>query len=87
MNAPYFQSEFRGRLRDPPTSLSLIGHFRGLRKIRARGRAICLRMRKEFYPKFSVEDMINLPNYNIYLKLMIDGRVSKPFNAETLGFG
>ena len=30
---------------------------------------------KEFYPEFSVEDLISLPNYNIYLKLMIDGRV------------
>ena len=39
---------------------------------------------KEFYPEFSVEDLINLPNYNIYLKLMIEGRVSKPFSAETL---
>jgi type IV secretory pathway TraG/TraD family ATPase VirD4 len=38
---------------------------------------------KEFYPEFSVEDLINLPNYNIYLKLMIEGRVSKPFSAET----
>lgn len=40
---------------------------------------------KEFYPEFSVEDLINLPNYNIYLKLMIDGRVSKPFSEETSG--
>jgi hypothetical protein len=39
---------------------------------------------KEFYPEFSVEDLINLPNYNIYLKLMIEGRVSKPFSAETI---
>jgi hypothetical protein len=39
---------------------------------------------KEFYPEFSVEDLINLPNYSVYLKLMIDGRVSKPFSAETL---
>ncbi len=38
---------------------------------------------KEFYPEFSVEDLINLPNFNIYLKLMIEGRVSKPFSAET----
>jgi hypothetical protein len=30
---------------------------------------------QEFYPEFSVEDLINLPNYHIYLKLMIDGRV------------
>lgn len=39
---------------------------------------------KEFYPEFSVEDLIGLPNYHIYLKLMIDGRVSKPFSAETV---
>jgi hypothetical protein len=28
---------------------------------------------QEFYPVFAVEDLINLPNYRIYLKLMIDG--------------
>jgi hypothetical protein len=39
---------------------------------------------KEFYPEIPVEDLISLPNYHIYLKLMIDGRVSRPFSAETL---
>jgi type IV secretory pathway TraG/TraD family ATPase VirD4 len=39
---------------------------------------------KEFYPNFSVDDLINLPNYNIYLKLMIEGRVSKLFSPETI---
>lgn len=39
---------------------------------------------KEFYPKFTREDIINLPNYNVYLKLMIDGKKSKPFSAETI---
>jgi Helicase HerA, central domain/TraM recognition site of TraD and TraG len=39
---------------------------------------------KEFYPEFSVEDLINLPNYHIYLKLMVGGVVSQPFSAETL---
>jgi hypothetical protein len=29
-------------------------------------------------------DLINLPNYHIYLRLMIDGVVSQPFSAETL---
>lgn len=37
---------------------------------------------KEMYPKFGLEDLINLPNYNIYLKLMIDGKPSRPFSAE-----
>jgi hypothetical protein len=27
---------------------------------------------------------MNLPNYRIYLKLMIDGTPSVPFSAETL---
>ncbi len=39
---------------------------------------------KEFAPVFSVSDLIALPNHHIYLKLMIDGRVSRPFSAETL---
>jgi hypothetical protein len=38
----------------------------------------------EFYPFFSARDLINLPNYHIYLRLMIDGVVSQPFSAETL---
>jgi hypothetical protein len=39
---------------------------------------------REFYPEFSEADLTNLPNYYIYLKLMIDGLTSKPFSAETL---
>jgi hypothetical protein len=27
----------------------------------------------EFYPDFPIQDLIGLPNYRIYLKLMIDG--------------
>jgi hypothetical protein len=38
----------------------------------------------EFYPFFSARDLINLPNYHVYLKLMIDGVVSQPFSAETV---
>ncbi len=41
-------------------------------------------MAKEFYPKFSFEDFENLPNHSIYLRMMIDGAVSKPFSADTL---
>jgi len=39
---------------------------------------------KEMYPKFAGEDLLNLPNYHVYLKLMIDGAPSKPFSAVTL---
>lgn len=39
---------------------------------------------KEFSPVFDESDLINLPNYHVYLKLMIDGVTSKPFSAKTL---
>lgn len=39
---------------------------------------------KELEPTFEGVDLLNLPNYQIYLKLMIDGRPSKPFSAMTL---
>jgi len=39
---------------------------------------------KEFAPTFVEEDLINLPKYHIYLKLMIDGIASRPFSALTL---
>ncbi len=39
---------------------------------------------KEFQPEFDVHDLLNLPNYGIYLKLMIDGQPGKPFSARTI---
>lgn len=39
---------------------------------------------REFEPVFSSEDLVNIPNHDIYLKLMIDGAPSKPFSATTL---
>ncbi len=39
---------------------------------------------KEFTPTFIEEDLVNLPKYQIYLKLMIDGVASRPFSAQTL---
>jgi len=56
------------------------------------GTLICFRLgpkdasflEKEFYPIFDRHDLMNLPNHHIYLKLMIDGKPSKPFSAITL---
>lgn len=39
---------------------------------------------QEFQPTFDVEDLLNLPNRHIYLKLMIDGTPSPAFSAVTL---
>lgn len=41
-------------------------------------------LEKEFEPEFTPGDIVNLPNYKIYLKLMIDGVTSRPFSAKTL---
>lgn len=38
----------------------------------------------EFSPPFTASDLTALPNYSIYLKMMIDGRISPPFSAVTL---
>jgi CxxC-x17-CxxC domain-containing protein len=38
----------------------------------------------EFAPTFTEEDIVNLPKYEIYLKLMIDGIASEPFSARGL---
>ncbi len=41
-------------------------------------------LEKEFGPEFMATDLVNLPKYNIYVKLMIDGISGRPFSAETL---
>ncbi len=41
-------------------------------------------METEFMPRFLPEDIINLPKYNVYIKLLIDGVTSQPFSAITL---
>ncbi|MFH1192711.1 MAG: CxxC-x17-CxxC domain-containing protein, partial [Candidatus Jorgensenbacteria bacterium] len=38
----------------------------------------------EFTPEFLPEDIVNLPNYSVYLKLMVNGVTSRPFSAHTL---
>jgi hypothetical protein len=40
---------------------------------------------EEFFPEFSMEDLVSLPRGHIYLRLMIDGVVSRGFSAVTLG--
>jgi len=41
-------------------------------------------MEKQFQPVFSAHDLLNIDNYNAYLKLLIDGQTSKPFNIKTI---
>ncbi len=41
-------------------------------------------LEKEFMPVFVQNDIVNLPKYNIYLKLMIDGIAGDAFSAKVL---
>jgi len=48
------------------------------------GAADAEELAKEFAPVFTEEDLVNLPKYEMYLKLMIDGVASSPFSAKGL---
>ncbi len=41
-------------------------------------------LEKEFAEEITIEDVINLPKYNVYIKLMIDGISGPPFSAKTI---
>jgi hypothetical protein len=38
-------------------------------------------LEKEFQPDFMADNFVNLPKYNFYIKLLIDGISSRPFSA------
>jgi hypothetical protein len=40
-------------------------------------------MAKEFAPVFNEYDVINIDRFNAYVKLMVKGTASRPFNMET----
>lgn len=41
-------------------------------------------LEKEFMPEFTASDLVNLPKWSVYIKLMIDGIASHPFSASPL---
>jgi hypothetical protein len=41
-------------------------------------------LEKEFQPDFVANDFVNLPKYNFYIKLLIDGVSSRPFSATNI---
>jgi hypothetical protein len=47
------------------------------------GAADAALLEPEFSPEVRVEDLVSLPNYHVYLKLMTNGMVSRPFSGET----
>ena len=41
-------------------------------------------LKKEFEPFLDVNDLVNLPKYHVYVKLIVDGVATQPFAAQTL---
>ena len=41
-------------------------------------------LEKQFTPVFTQTDIVNLDNYNAYIRLLANGRPSKPFNIVTM---
>ncbi len=39
---------------------------------------------KEFLPEFGAADLVHLPNYHFYIRLMVEGVVSRPFSGWAL---
>lgn len=56
------------------------------------GTIICFRvgagdaesLQREFVPVFEASDLTNIDNYNIYIKMAIDGITSTPFSSKTI---
>jgi len=80
--AMIFANQFQAQL-DPNVRDAILGNVGTIISFRI-GVNDAEVLEKEFYPVFSAKDLISLPNYHIYVRLMIDGKVSQPFSAETL---
>lgn len=39
---------------------------------------------RQFEPEFTAEDLINLPNHNVYVRMLVEGEIARPFSATTL---
>lgn len=68
---------------DPDIRHAVLGNAGTLIAFRV-GPEDALLLSREFEPVFTPLDIMNLPNRDIYVKLMIDGMPSKPFSATTL---
>lgn len=74
--------QYLGQL-DPKVSDAVLGNVGTIIAFRV-GLADAEILAQEFYPAFSAADLASLPNHRIYLRLMINGAVSRPFSAETI---
>lgn len=68
---------------EPEVRYAVIGNAGTLVSFRLGGKD-APHIAREFAPVFRAEDLVGLPNHEIYLRLMIDGAPSRPFSATTI---
>lgn len=67
---------------DEATRNAVFGNIGTLISFRL-GSTDSIELAKEFHPVFNANDLINIPKYSFYIKLMIDGVTSRPFSATS----
>lgn len=72
--------QFIGQLSDP-IRLAVFGNVGSLASFRI-GADDAEFIQKQFDPVFSAQDLMNIENFNAYLKILIRGQTSKPFNIK-----
>jgi type IV secretory pathway TraG/TraD family ATPase VirD4 len=68
---------------DPSVRDAILGNVGTLIAFRL-GASDAALLESEFSPEVTALDLMSLANYHIYLKLMVEGRISRPFSAQTL---
>ena len=68
---------------DPKLTGALLGNVGNLIVFRV-GVKDAAMVAKELFPVFEPEDLVTLPYYRAYAKLVIDGKPARPFSAKTL---
>ena len=67
---------------DPGIRDAVLGNVGSLLSFRVGAQDAAL-ISRELAPTFREEDLVRLPNFHVYLKLMVDGQPTKPFSAVT----
>ena len=75
--------QYVGQLEDTGVKEAIMGNVGTLVVFRV-GAEDAEFFQKEFAPQVDVQNLVSLPNYKIYLKLMINGVASSAFSANTL---
>ncbi len=68
---------------DPQIRDAILGNV-GTMTVFRMGPADAKLLEGHFRPEFTAQDLMGLPNYNVYVRLMVDGVVLRAFSAETV---